>query len=255
MRPADAPSRGSRLSATIRRARKALRRYGLAGSLLHFTRSIRTYAARRRSYEVDRRFDREHGTDTSGIVRLQLLDIPSENRDLGNRYQAIDPSIFRKMIEALDIECARFVFVDYGSGKGRALLLASEYPFRRIVGVEFAPDLHRVAVRNVAVFRSERQVCRNIEPLCMDALLFELPPEPLALFFNNPFEGPLMKKVLAKIAESGRRHPRPIYLILAGDTVHGPSIGAAGFERLDPAAVQGTLGDGERRGLFVMRAP
>jgi hypothetical protein len=42
-----------------------------------------------------------------------------------------------------------FTVIDFGSGKGRALIVASECPFRRIIGVEFALELHRDAQQNI----------------------------------------------------------------------------------------------------------
>jgi hypothetical protein len=37
---------------------------------------------------------------------------------------------------------AQYTFVDVGSGKGRMLFVAAEYRFRKVIGVEFATDLH-----------------------------------------------------------------------------------------------------------------
>ena len=36
-----------------------------------------------------------------------------------------------------------FTFIDLGSGKGRTLLMASDYPFRRIIGLELLEELRR----------------------------------------------------------------------------------------------------------------
>jgi hypothetical protein len=76
-------------------------------------------------------FDEQFGTDTERIVHLWQLDIDSPNRDDGTRYQPVDPDLIRAAIEALPIGLEDFVFIDLGSGKGRTLLLASEYPFKR----------------------------------------------------------------------------------------------------------------------------
>ena len=48
-----------------------------------------------------------------------------------------------------------FTFVDLGSGKGRTLLMASDYPFRRIIGVELLPSLHQIAQENLRQYKSE----------------------------------------------------------------------------------------------------
>src|SRR6266849_6481339 len=90
------------------------------------------------------------------------------------------------MISSLPIEFDQFTFVDLGSGKGRTLLMASEYPFMRIVGVELIAELHRAAQQNIREYRSPTQRCVQIEALIADAREFELPEEPLVLYLFNP---------------------------------------------------------------------
>ena len=42
--------------------------------------------------------------------------------------------------------CESDVFIDLGSGIGRAVLeVAAIYPFRRVIGVELVKDLHKIA--------------------------------------------------------------------------------------------------------------
>ena len=124
---------------------------------------------------ADHAFDLQAGTDTAGIVRLESLSINSPNRTLGVHYQASEPDSFRRTIAALPLRHEDFVFVDFGSGKGRALLLASEFPFKRIMGVEFSDELSAIARENVASFPTEAQRCGDIEIVCEDAAEFELP--------------------------------------------------------------------------------
>jgi len=107
---------------------------------------------RRRQRYGDMEYDWEHRVNTtSGTVggRERLLGL------LHSAYQPTDPALFREMMASLPIELDTFTFVDLGSGKGRTLLMASEYPFRRIVGVELLPALHQVAQENLARYKSE----------------------------------------------------------------------------------------------------
>ena len=62
------------------------------------------------------------------------------------------------------------------------MLLASEFPFRRVIGIEFAPELHAVAERNIPKYGHGPNGCRAVESVCMDFFEFVLPPEPLVLF-------------------------------------------------------------------------
>jgi SAM-dependent methyltransferase len=119
------------------------------------------------------------------------------------------------MLDRLHIDFSRFTFIDLGSGKGRALLLASEYPFRRIVGVELLPELHAIALRNISAYRSEGQRCPAIESLCMDALAFDFPDEPAVLYLFNPLPEPALAKVLDRLATSLSAHPRDAYVLYA----------------------------------------
>jgi len=116
---------------------------------------FREYRAARRLVRDQRRsdFDRAYDVDTDGDfggwTYLSDLSIPSPNWIHGNNYTGIDPERFSGILAGVTIKFEDFVFIDFGSGKGRALLLASEFPFKRIVGVEFSPELHAAAVDNI----------------------------------------------------------------------------------------------------------
>src|ERR1700760_2411871 len=107
-----------------------------------------------RSYRAVHPFDERFGVETSGL----LYDLPTGHpHDLyNNGYFAVAPSVFHAVIESLrqqlHLDLQHFDFVDIGSGKGRALLLATDYPFRKIVGIELSPELDRIARANVARF-------------------------------------------------------------------------------------------------------
>jgi SAM-dependent methyltransferase len=203
----------------IPRIRKSLRERGLIKSLgrsfllpLHLLREFRS-AMDLRADGSESGFDRAHGVDTDGELAgwtyLSDLDIASPNWIEGNDYAAIEPERFNRVLAGLDIPFGEYTFVDFGSGKGRALLLASEFPFKRIVGLEFSPELHRIAQENLHRYRSPTQKCANVESLNVDFVDFALPSEPLLLFFFDPCRLPILKKVLVRIRQSLFAHPRP----------------------------------------------
>ena len=72
------------------------------------------------------------------------------------RYEAITPEAFHGLLASIDLGDHDLTFIDLGSGKGRAVLLASLYPFRRLIGVEFSPELTEVARLNVQAVSSCR---------------------------------------------------------------------------------------------------
>jgi hypothetical protein len=181
--------------------------------------------------EQERAFDRAHGVDTSGTIPLQALDISSPNKGSGVRYEASDPNQFRELIDALPISFSRYTFIDIGAGKGRAMLLASEFPFRRIVGVEFSADLVRLARSNLERFESAHQRCRNFEVIHADAVDFQPPNEPLVVYFYNPFVREVMRQVLANVRSSAMRSGCPVYVVVTGSDALVVELEASGFQR------------------------
>jgi hypothetical protein len=161
-------------------------------------------------------FDRRHGVDTSGFVRIASMDIDSPNYVHAVYYKASEPDQFNAALCKLPIRYEDYTFVDYGSGKGLTLLLASEFPFRRIVGVEFAKDLHAIALENIGRYRSDTQRCHQVEPLCLDATALEPPAGPLVCYFYDPFETCILEKVLERIERSYAATPRDIIVIYHG---------------------------------------
>jgi hypothetical protein len=162
-------------------------------------------------------FDRKYGVDTDGELGgwtyLSDLDIPSPNWIYGRNYAGIEPERFFTIFENLPIHFEDFVFIDFGSGKGRALLMASEFPFKKIIGIEFSPQLNAIANRNVARYSSPTQKCKQIETAQMDFTQFFLPADPLVLFFYDPCDARVLAEVLANVRASWQSNPRPVFLV------------------------------------------
>ncbi len=170
-------------------------------------------AARYRARELDQEFDRKYGLETSGIVYPGESSVVGGNWTSGVRYQAVDQNLFLQAIRGLSIPYEQFVFVDFGSGKGRALLLASGFPFKRIVGVEYCDDLNRVARQNLLRYPDASRLCKDIDLICVDAGEYHLPNERLVLFFYNPFGRPVMEKVVRNVIDSFRSNPRRMLIV------------------------------------------
>jgi len=184
-------------------------------------RSLRSLARGARQ-QAATEFDLTHGVNTGGIVRIASMEIDSPNYVYAVYYKASRPDEVGNAIAALPIRHEEFTFVDFGSGKGLALLVASLYPFRRIVGVEFAADLHRTAVANIAAFRADGRRCFDVQSVHADAAEWQVPPEPLVCYFYEPFEAPVLSRTMANLAESCRQNRRPIHLLYhraPGDSV------------------------------------
>ena len=160
-----------------------------------------------------RLFDWQHHIKTCDTAELSGLTIRSDNAKHGVWYHPSHPRLVFRLLDGLSIDYRAYMFIDLGSGKGRTLLIASEYPFRRIVGVEFAEELHKAAVRNVRDYRGRTQRCTDIECLHLDATDFEIPPIPTVFYLANPFRPPVLVPVLHNIEKSLDEVPRDVLLI------------------------------------------
>jgi len=168
---------------------------------------------RRRQRYGDADYDWDHRVNTTSAAvgwRDRLLGV------FHSPYQPTESALFHEMIEALrhaGIDLSEFVFIDLGSGKGRTLLMASDYPFRRIVGVELLPTLDEIAKANLSGYHSESQNCFAIESICGDATEFPFPEEPTVLYLFNPFPEAGMRRVIGNLERSLREHPRAVYVL------------------------------------------
>ncbi len=228
------------LRTVIPRIKKSLRERGLVTSLarsfllpMHLVGEIRAGRSLRRN-ERPSEFDLNSGVDTDGDfegwTHLSDLKIPSPNWIDANNYHAIEPHRFASVMASLNIKFEGYSFIDFGSGKGRGLLLASELPFKRIIGIEFSPELHAVAENNIRRYRSATQKCVNIRSINLDFVDFTLPAEPLVLFFFDPCRARIIGDVVKKIGQSLRQSPRPLLVAYVAPRLeHEQLFNSCGF--------------------------
>jgi hypothetical protein len=165
---------------------------------------------RRKQRYGDAEFDWDYRVDTTSAT------VGGHDRWLGllhTSYQPTEPSAFHDMLDALKIDFREFTFIDLGSGKGRTLLMASEYPFRRIVGVELLLSLYQITLQNIHQYKSDSQQCRNLDSICQDARAFVFPAQPLVVFIFNSLPEPALTTVISNLEQSLAAQPRPAYVI------------------------------------------
>lgn len=158
-------------------------------------------------------FDSRFGTDTAGRVGVGALDIPNNRLEHAQLYQAVDPEHLLGVLQGLRIAYERFVFIDLGCGKGRALLLASRLPFKEIVGVELSDVLCQIARRNLNFYQDPLQRCKRLRVICQDAVNYQWPDENIVLFLYNPFDEELMRPVVANLERNLRARRKDVYVV------------------------------------------
>ena len=198
-------------------------------------RSIKERLLKRLDDWIDSRWEVRHGVDTGGVTQLRELDIQNGSANLGFEYRPSTVRMIRWSLQHLP-QTDGATFIDYGSGKGRVLLVAAEYPFRRIMGVEYARELHETAVQNLVKYSNPRQRCHRIEAVLGDASKFPIPDENCVLYLYTPFKGQLLQQVLDNIVESHDRNPRSMYVVYTYQTPYHLAMFQAmrGFRAIPP---------------------
>lgn len=155
-------------------------------------------------------FDRNRGTDTGGLIRARELLTGHANDKHVTAYYGVAPSILRQLIEIWTHSTSplfsidRYTFVDAGAGKGRAMFLAAESPFREVIGVELNPSLAATARRNLEIVTMADHVVPGLRPALLspmrviegDILSFPFPETPTLLHLFHPFEAPVLRRLL-----------------------------------------------------------
>lgn len=186
----------------LTRLKSAVVRHGVIGTLRLVPHNLR-YLCRswtpsaRRAAARDREFDALYGTDTGGLVEVgNYRDLSPERLRGASRYETLGRATILGVLNALAVDFHGFTLVDYGSGKGRVLLVATELPFVRIMGVEISPALHEIARRNIGLFPGAKD--RDVVLVRSDAAAFAPPLTDTVFFFYDPFD----EAVLAQVNET-----------------------------------------------------
>lgn len=185
--------------------------------------------------QAELRRDRRLGIATVGQVEVAesaACDPGHEHSANAVFYAPLAFGKFRRLISAAQpFDPTACTFIDYGAGKGRALILAADLGFRRVVGVELFESLYTEARRNIAAFAARDARAEAIELFCMDAAAFRPPAGDLFCYFYNPFDDVVMRKVLANIQAAHEAAPRRI-LIAYSNPLHADVFDGASFLRL-----------------------
>lgn len=157
---------------------------------------------------VDGYYEQRLNVNTRHLVTKEVLGILNSESVY---YVPMNYWPLLRVLRDAAAEPEKIVFLDYGSGKGRAIVVAATFPFKRVLGVELAESLVAVARNNVARMKHRR--ARQVEIEQADAASFRVPPDVNLIYFFNPFKGTLLERVVANIRASYEATPRKIGII------------------------------------------
>ncbi len=178
----------------------SVRKNGLANTL--------QYA---RTLAYDYFFDLRHGLDTFSWVARDALDATPADNDTAS-YQPTPVRPLRSLLQQLSLP-RESVLVDFGCGKGRVLLVASEFAFREVRGLEYSPALCRVADRNCRRYFAQHSPDTHFQVLQSDAKNYPVREDETVFFLFNPFGAEILERVIENIQKSLADNPRRAWIV------------------------------------------
>jgi SAM-dependent methyltransferase len=163
------------------------------------------------------------GVDLSNASNEEL-NIPAER---GHEYANSGGRHLEVVLETLKITRGDAV-LDYGSGKGGALMTLAKFPFSKITGIELSPDLVVIAQKNLKGIGAGR-----ITMIVDDAVNLTDLEEFNYFYFFNPFPAAVMSAVIKNIAGSLARKPRKVILIYFNPEFHDSVVTNAPFIKVN----------------------
>lgn len=170
-------------------------------------------------------FERNLPAETSSWEQPAGLDDNPER----TRYEPSPYLSVRRALRGMDIT-REHVFIDYGSGRGRVVLLAGRQPFARVMGMEIDEGLTHDARANGEALSGSLQ-CGAVEFVQADALTWTPPDDITHAYFYNPFSGKIFDAAVAALLASYDRVPRPLWIMYANPTM-AAQLEATGRVRL-----------------------
>lgn len=188
-----------RLPVSMRAIRQALAKYGWQIPVILFERIY------------DLAFDKYNSTDTVALARLEHLDVGVAGQKIGNQYQPSGILLAKRVLNEMK-KYGKGGFVDFGSGKGQVLLVASQKGFHPVKGIEFSETLHKIAESNIDRYCLHRPEIIKPVSICTDAALYNVNPEDQFFYLFNPFKEEVLTAVAQNIVASTRQFPRKVYV-------------------------------------------
>jgi SAM-dependent methyltransferase len=176
--------------------------------------------------------DRLLGIDTAPVVAHEQLGF---GPDRGCHYEASPWRTLSSILPRQSVSQSD-VFIDLGCGKGRIVLVAARYPFRRVIGVELSSEVASVARRNVLKVRGHL-ACRKVDIVVADLGVYRIPDDVTVAFCFNPVTGELFSQLLTSLNDSLARNPRELRLIYHNPTMQSLLL-EAGWRELRRIQIQ-----------------
>jgi SAM-dependent methyltransferase len=188
---------------------------------------------------LDSGFDYWNGTDTTRRIHPTRIQTDSANRTHSSYYGATRALPFFGLLKQLNLP-KDITFVDLGSGKGRVVLLAAEWGFRKVVGIEFSGPLCEINRNNLVAYKRRHALKAQVEIIESDVTQYVFQKDDRVCFLFDPFDSVILEQVLRNLKQSLRLHPRTLWMIYNTPAEHAVVMGSGVFQKWQCHWVRGT---------------
>jgi SAM-dependent methyltransferase len=232
-----------KLSTALSKLRWSLVQRGLLGTLRAGLHRLRPSPRDGTTKPQRHPFDRQYGVDTSGLIGGGDLRSGHRHDVFNTAYYGMAPSRFRTVVQRWiadesHVAINNYSFVDLGCGKGRAIMMASEFGFRDVVGVELHSGLTKTAEANVALWTVSGRAASPIRILNKDAAEFVFPDGACLLYLFHPFAAPVLTRVIERIEADFAGRPGLLDVIYFNPEAGELLDAHPGFQRLWTGTVE-----------------
>jgi len=159
-------------------------------------------------------YETKFASKTTEMIPFDDMDIEGYFKQHGNIYIPCPYYFAHRAFRQLDVDYPASVFVDYGSGLGRMMFFASQFPFRRIIGVELSETLCARASDTLAkYYRRRGKRSPEWQIVQSDAARFSVPRDANVFYFTDPFDEEILGPVVTNIVASTAEFKRPISVV------------------------------------------
>jgi SAM-dependent methyltransferase len=156
--------------------------------------------------------EKKYGLNTSGFDELQHLQKKGIDVSHSTIYMPVNYYMLEKMMNEINQFPHNKSFLDIGCGKGRAMVVAAHYGFKKIKGIDISKKFCDEAKQNINNARNNfTDVEFKVE--LQDAFYYQVPKDVSVIFIFNPFDEVIMSGVVENILISQEKNPRTIYVV------------------------------------------
>ena len=158
---------------------------------------------------------RGHKYGINTIKRAELKEFTIAQGDIGKSspYEAVNYYMLENLLENFrKLFPEEKSLIDVGCGKGRVIVAAAHYGFKKITGIDFAKELCAEAEKNINKIRPFFPKT-SFRIFWMNILDYKIEPGDKVFFLFNPFNDEIMEQFTEKIDQSLKEYPRKTYFI------------------------------------------